>query len=295
MATAAKVRMRRFENRLHGGLQTAHLSAELHAALSGTEFMPRRVAWARWFMGAVPRRLCAAAREVQERGIREDLLVERLAAGAEQPWPHKVWTKIRRSFQKAVRLELHRQMFLRPHHRVRMKLERWQLPHIPRVAADRFLNRIVELRARVPPRVSAAVLGTAWNRWCTARRFQRRESAANTCLLGCGGGAEDSIEHYSRCRILRAFHASVLDIQDDFLLPMWLGTADAARHPELHTRGAIGAYAAYTVTNAARHGLPFEGDSAARALQQAAREAAIGHTFAERVLSSVWTVRKASN
>ena len=32
----------------------------------------------------------------------------------------------------------------------------------------------------------------------------------NVCLLGCGGLAEDSIEHYARCRAVRAVANSSL-------------------------------------------------------------------------------------
>ena len=167
-------------------------------------------------------------------------------------------------------------------------MERWELDIFPRVLADRLLSTMKSLRSKAPPRVAVAVLSTAWNRWCTARRFQKRGTAANNCVLGCGGGAEDSIEHYARCRCVRKFHAQDLGIPGDYLLPIWLNVDGISRTDEQKVRAAIGAYAVYNTTNAARQEGGWADHVAIRALQQSAREGAMGHKFAETSLRMVW-------
>jgi hypothetical protein len=129
----------------------------------------------------------------------------------------------------------------------------------------------------VPPRVTAAVFGTAWNRWCTARRFQKRSCQINTCKLGCGGNAEDSIEHYSRCSIMKACHDKELGIRAAWLLPYWLGVQESCSQDVWLARGALGAYAANRCTNAARHAGGWHADTTRRAFQQALLEGAAGH------------------
>ena len=158
----------------------------------------------------------------------------------------------------------------------------------PRLVADRFLRRIARLAGLVPPRVVAATFSTAWNRWCTARRFQKRDNACNHCCLGCGGTAEDSIEHYSRCRAVREFHTSFLNVHAEWLLPLWLGVSRGQEDDDMLACGAIGAFAVYTVTNAAGFGTYHSTAEAKHALRQAAKEAVIGHAKASRILSTRW-------
>ena len=56
------------------------------------------------------------------------------------------------------------------------------------------------MKSAVPPRVKAALVRTWFNGWCTGRRFQRQDCS---CIFGCS--AEDSIEHYSECRVVKDF------------------------------------------------------------------------------------------
>ena len=103
---------------------------------------------------------------------------------------------------------------------MRRKLERWKLTDPSRHVCMNLQNLNVRIRTPawmgrkalhnlhllgglVAPRVVAACFSTLWNRWVTARRFQNGEHKDNCCQLGCGGGAEDSIEHYARCAQIR--------------------------------------------------------------------------------------------
>ena len=159
----------------------------------------------------------------------------------------------------------------------------------PRYVADRFLGRRKRIQALVPPRVCAAAFSTGWNRWCAARRWQRRDQPCNVCLLGCGGNAEDSVEHYARCQVVLKFHRHMLRIRNFPLLEAWLGTQSGNVSDAELALGAIGAYATYVSTNKARHMGRISPNKALRALQQAAREAVSGHERAMTLLDNVWS------
>ncbi len=125
-----------------------------------------------------------------------------------------------------------RRAFLRT---IRDKLKEMD-PHDPR---SRIRTNLV------PPRVAAPVFSTAWDRRRTFGRFQQHGNPIDTCKVGCGGDAEDSIEHHSRCRILRKMSRDELGLEADWRLPHWLGlggTSSATVSPSLfHFRGALGA------------------------------------------------------
>ena len=70
----------------------------------------------------------------------------------------------------------------------------------------------------VKPSVISSILHTHWNSWCTRRRFQQ----PGTCLFGCSLLAEDSLEHYSSCPLIRSFLSTLrlpaFNSMDMFLL-----------------------------------------------------------------------------
>ena len=129
----------------------------------------------------------------------------------------------------------------------------------PRILATRALNGLQALRRWTPPGGRAAVFRLIWNQWPTARRFQRRNSSGNHCVLGCPGLAEDSIEHYCRCHIVRSFarrRRLGLVFNDGYALPSWTMTPSSDYGTEDRKskgiRTALCVYAVYGATNAAR-------------------------------------------
>ena len=146
-----------------------------------------------------------------------------------------------------------------------------------------------KLSSVAPPRVQAAVFSTIWNRWTTARRFQR----TSHCLLcGCEGG--DSIEHYSRCRVVRNTCHRVLNCDPNIFAALHsfvLATPLITTRNSLAIAGLL-VYATYTTVNALRH----QGNNGAicertahDAISQAIREGARSHGFATAVLRSRWS------
>ena len=157
------------------------------------------------------------------------------------------------------------------------------------------LNLLLSLAA---PRVASAVFSTLWNRWCTPRRFQRRHAKENVCLLGCGGLAEDSIEHYARCRC-------IIRVADDYFavrgvlevnIEHFMLTADALKDNHIYTCVATLVYATYTATNTIRAegAIPLAADVAFEMVKQCCRNGVMGHSPSCKILDGRWTQLRVS-
>ena len=143
----------------------------------------------------------------------------------------------------------------------------------------------------VTPRVQGACLSMLWNRWCTPRRFQNRESPDNRCVLGCGGAAEDSIEHYVHCKSIRKVAYSFLRLgrlgnlnKEHFMLAYGGFSNDA----ETLACMAVLIYAAYNATNCYRQTGGTDSTTAVQHMEQQCRNAAMGHRKLSRILDSRW-------
>ena len=171
-----------------------------------------------------------------------------------------------------------------PHHRVRHKLERWNLPGLPRVVADRFLHTIAA-------RCSAAC------RRCGVRNGVEQMVY---CSPVPGAGQPLQLLHVGLRRRSRGQFGTLqqvppssqisqafLRIHEDYLLPLWIGVDSAHKGDDnLLLRAALGAYSVYRTTNAARAHMGISVVEAEGALRQALREAATGHAVAERTVDS---------
>ena len=193
-----------------------------------------------------------------------------------------------------------------PENRVRQKLARWNLDDparhgpeamsarqlTPNWIARRTLHNMYLLSTLVPPRVSAAVFSTIWNRWATDRRFQKRTlDGAGRCRLGCGGRyAEDSIEHYGHCETIREVGIRQLHLDPDGQLNLrtFMQCNPRIRTKEQLTAAALLVYAAYRAFNHYRHNTPPPSGQVAHALRQWVREGAMGHKQATSVLDALW-------
>ena len=146
----------------------------------------------------------------------------------------------------------------------------------------------------VPPRVCAASLGTIWNRWCTHRRFQERDSPHNKCMLGCKGNAEDSIEHYCRCPVTKRI------LQNNLRLPpttyanihTLLLCNDHIDNTDTLTSIALVQYAIYNATNHFRYNTTPDTTDRYEATLQWLREGAKNHKHASAVLDNRWNTSR---
>ena len=277
VAQAAKLRMCTNENVKNGGLKLSECVERISAAGRSLTFPMRAAWWAEWRQGSLPNILSENKQEMAAKGISgQDVLQDLTAQLRGSHTEAEAERRARKKLQKAICKKIQEAESYQTHYRVRHKLERWRLPGLPRQTADRYEKHMLQVSRTAPPRVTAAVISTAWNRWCTARRFQARDSPANICQLGCGGDAEDSIEHYCRCSVITECHKAMLGIQPQWLLPLWIGTHDKCKNEDVRIRGAVGAYAAYKTTNMARHMGGITSEAAKRAFHQAVSDATAG-------------------
>ena len=161
------------------------------------------------------------------------------------------------------------------------RIQRWCLDGAALRVARRILRRLQNIRRLVPPRVSAAALSTLWNRWTTARRFQRQ----GLCVLGCQN-QEDSVEHYSRCPTIRSFALNFvrLSIPPTASLAHFMLADGSLDDQDRLTRMGIVVYAAYRTTENLRRNPVKDSPVVAHMLQQGAREAVAGHLSAACIL-----------
>ena len=162
---------------------------------------------------------------------------------------------------------------------LRRRLERWRIDVFPRVRAARLRSLLLRLEPLAPPRVRAAVLRTALNGWCTARRFQ----GTGMCFLGCGG--EDSVEHYAVCPEVVEFSKKInvpYHGMDAFLLLLPTKHMSDRALARLALRTAT-VYAAHC---RARHSPA--GPFSAAALPQVCYDLTMGHAKAARALAEAF-------
>ena len=69
--------------------------------------------------------------------------------------------------------------------RARARLARWPVPVELGLCPIRLQRNLEAICDLVPPRVLTAVWRTAWNGWCTTRRFQQGPAP---CVLSCPTG-----------------------------------------------------------------------------------------------------------
>ena len=191
---------------------------------------------------------------------------------------------VKSMFQKAIYTRLMHAKMPIGEDRFHIRLARWQLPGIPLRVARRALRQLNDLRGLVPPRISAAILSTAWNRWCTSRRFQVR--CGRDCTLGCGAD-EDSTEHYSRCVIMHNFATEFLRLSFCRArgLEVFTFCYDGWSSQKEMIKAGILIYATYRVTETLRkENAVHDAATVSHMLQQASREAVKGHVGCMRIL-----------
>ena len=289
-AWAAQIRVATLEDRRNGGLHVRTRARALRNARGGTDYMERVVRWRSWYDRSHVLVLDQAVTRMSQAGITTEATMTELARGAPRPWSTRCQSIINKGFQRQIRHKLLLRERPCAESRLRHKLKRWALPGIPRHNATAGLRHLRGLNGLVAPRVFSAVFSTVWNRWRTACRFQKRQSAHNRCVLGCGGRAEDSVEHYCRCRIVLdvAYRFLGLRFPDGCSLAYWLQVALALDDKDLQTRTAVLVYAAYRAYNAARHAGDTSEDVSKQMIIQYVKEAVRGHSASMKIVDDYW-------
>jgi len=115
---------------------------------------------------------------------------------------------------------------------------------------------------------------------------------------GCGGLAEDSIEHYSRCRAVRAVADVYLRLGRNFTVDMehFVLASEDLKCDDSLSCVAVLVYAAYNATNLlrAKDKGPVLMNVAHELLKQFCRSAVMGHSSRTNVIDGRWCTRSAT-
>ena len=116
------------------------------------------------------------------------------------------------SFQKTAREQIDKRQKFDAKNRVRQKIARWSIPGPPAIVATRCVRMLKELRKDLSPAVIAGFFRASWNGWPTTARMRSMPDAPPTahCLFRCSHTAEDRIEHYAHCPVVRQVLATPL-------------------------------------------------------------------------------------
>lgn len=278
-ATAAAARTHRFEDIQGGGLRVGQRLRGLQDRLRDADGVDLR--HLTWIRGCALFTLAAATDEIGRVGP---------AGGWGLPGgvgDHAVDATARRQLQRRMVQALRPDGALALAH-ARRRLDRWTIPLLPGHRVARMQAVGATIASEGPPRLVAAFIRTAFNGWCTARRFQGRGG----CALACRGG-QDSIEHYSVCPAFSTFcarHVGLATPTPERRLECFLnlGRSFLVRG-EVDTPGrgtlarALANYALYRVHNLVRTGAVRPSD-AVDALPCMLREGARGHNGAQALL-----------
>ena len=212
LSISSRLRLATFENLVRGGLKLRTKARTLKETMAfSAQCLGRTQLWFSWFSAGILQDLLSCYEQISQAGLSVETLKEKAAGPQddEDSLPHARGKRMKRDFQKTVRRELDLRFEVNPVSRMRFKLERWNLPGFPGRTAERFVRALSQLKEHLPPRVCAAILRTAWNGWCTKRRFQ----SLGACVFGCGAFLQaDSVEHYSGCRVCVASSGQGCDI-----------------------------------------------------------------------------------
>ena len=264
----------RGSSRNAGNLSIFDMHRSLESLMRNTSFGDRLCCWRKWYPRSHASCVAKAVQKLAEMGIQRGRCLTEIAGVSERDWDNDIRDKQKRELQKFVSKNLKDLGRPDPIETVRKRLKRFMDDEAPLATdisqhflipgpighiAPKVHRRIQKLPRLVPPRVAHAVFRGIWNDWCTARRMQRRDQPCNVCMMGCPGGAEDSIEHYARCPVAidvfkRKLH---VDLHPRRGTPVFALAAEEMDDDEVLAVCALYIYGVYMTTNRYRAtGLP---------------------------------------
>jgi len=274
--------------------------------LCNTAWPIRAYVWKEWYDSSHAMCLHHNRQQLQRIGISTETVLQQIAGTAMPPWDEQTRKKQRSLFQKIVLTHIKNHYRPDPICRIREKVSRWfdlhrpgprdhsigfLLAGPPAHIAGRIHRHLLLLPTLVPPRVCAAVWRVLFNGWCTERRYQRRRSTSNVCVLGCSGDAEDSIEHYCCCPVIQDTlrHKLRIVVPNGQALSFWMLNERFHAREEYLISSALIVYASYMATNKYRHKGRATYDRAKDALGQFLIQGVAGHAAATAFLDHRWS------
>ena len=277
---------------------------DLHKAMNHPKNVDNRLRWATWYQRSFALRLENTTHHyIQHVGPVENLLPP--PSDSDKCGSSPSFNEAKKFYQRNAYNNLLQADDYHPSARNRAKFSRWELHNLPKHLvppnttcrqntpawhARRALASLQLLKQLAPPRVGAAALSTLWNRWCTHRRYQRRHSPSNVCLLRCGANAEDAIEHYFHCPVTHDALQRQLNLSPSLFANLHSGLLCNAniRTTDQLTSIALLNYALYNTTNYLRAHPDTPTAHIPDMLAQHIREGAKHHTNATSVLDNRW-------
>ena len=198
MALAAKLRVASFEPDLHVEAR----ARDLDMSLAFPAFV--RPSWQQWYEQShvfVLRRACRQASQVS-------ISQQSVCHAISEQVPHLSGTRLANHVKKHFQAKALEQILSKERYNheafLRGRLERWRLQEAPiGIMTRRSVQRLTKIFSLTTVRVGVVIFRTWLNGWCTARRFQHKDSK---CVFNCECAfSEDSIEHYAFCPIIRRF------------------------------------------------------------------------------------------
>jgi len=89
-------------------------------------------------------------------------------------------------------------------HLLRTRMARWNMDILEGYREPRLRKRLLALQGKVKPSVWVQYYKTCLNGWVTRRRMESLVGAITLIHCPLCGHGDDSIEHYCRCRVVRA-------------------------------------------------------------------------------------------
>ena len=273
------------------------MAGRLRACMGNTKFFNRLAIWKEWYNSSHYFVLEENLKRLYSLGITTQSIFRHIAGGKEPPWDHQTKKKQKRLFQKTALTIIKKMHTPNVVERIRHKLERWRekpyaLIGYPGRYSVAIHRRLKMLSSLLTPRVSAAVFKTVWNGWCVPRRFQKRHSAADHCLLGCEDDSQDCIEHYCRCPTVAGIGEKYLRISASppRALNLWLLNEKAIDNPMIMRSVALLIYGTYMTANHCRHTGRFSREVAEDAIKQYCIQGARGNSDLEAHLDGCWHI-----
>ena len=279
-AQAAQLRALHFEN---WEKPIEEEERDLKRWVSNARYDDRLIWWNSWFKEAYPITLMNNKRSLEKLGITKEEITKHIQKHEEDKAVHEI---VKKKFQKVATQWGMKNFGCDWEHRAVHKLKRWHIQGVRRRNTMSFNRNMAGIGSLVAPRVAASVWGLAWNRWTTARRFQKTDR----CLLGCLDRC-DSAEHYIGCPVARKVGWKKLRLAADNSYEerkkLWLATADWTNDRE-QTCWHLLVYAVFMTSNRRRSSREEGGEE--DELKQWINNAVEGHLKSGRVVSSRWVV-----
>ena len=272
-ALAAKLRVFRLED--------GDFLARKADLLEGIAFGEHRCAeWREWYWSCLSMVLCDSSQEASALGVSSRAVDTRI----QSMHPSATASVRRKLYQKTAYAMLLPVQSDNPENRMRHKLTRLNLSDPIGNVTRRALRRLSNAFRLTTPRVAIILFRSLWNGWCTARRFQEEGS----CVFGCPGEAQDSIEHYAFCPVQVSFARDRLHIpaQHTAAVQSFLVLGHNL-DDTLQTMLLLNLYCCYSARNAIKnHVEPRAQQNLHECMLQFAHQGTFGHSASQRVLAS---------